>query len=185
MGGDQFKNGDKILHAKTDKEWEAACKAKKPAWCYTYNDASLGVKYGKFYNLYAVLDPRGLAPKGWQIPTREDFITLRDFLGGENYAGRRLKSKEGWDQNHGDYKEKNGDNSSGFNAFPAGQRAYLALAINGGSGKGDFAIFWTTTENKHYKAFFTGMLDDGGDQFYISPLGKDTWGLSVRCIKDK
>jgi len=29
-----FRNGDKILHATTEKEWKDACDNKIPAWCY-------------------------------------------------------------------------------------------------------------------------------------------------------
>ena len=56
-----FINGDTILQAKKNREWEIAGENKQAAWCYYDNDIANGAKYGKLYNWYAVNDPRGLA----------------------------------------------------------------------------------------------------------------------------
>lgn len=75
---DKFRNGTKIPQARTREEWVKAGIMKKPAWCYMYNDPVIGMKMGKLYNWYAVNDKRGLAPKGWSIPTVEDWALLKE-----------------------------------------------------------------------------------------------------------
>ena len=47
----------------------------------------------KLYNLFAVNDPRGLAPEGWKVPSKEDWSRLIDFLGGESLAGQKNEIK--------------------------------------------------------------------------------------------
>ena len=90
-----FRNGDPILQAKTDEEWEKAGENKQPAWCYYENDPANGAKYGKLYNWYAVIDSRGLAPVGYHIPSHEEWLKLYyDYLGLD--AGTKMKSKSGW-----------------------------------------------------------------------------------------
>ena len=108
----KFRNGDAIPEAKTAAEWAAAAEQRKPAWCYYENDRANGTKYGKLYNWFAVSDPRGLAPKGWHIPSDAEWITLTGNLGGENAAGTKMKSSSGWKDN------ANGTNESGFEGLP-------------------------------------------------------------------
>ena len=91
-----FRNGDGIPQAKTDEEWETAGENKQPAWCYYENNAANGTKYGKLYNWYAVNDARGIAPAGYHIPTDEEQTVLSTFLGGEDVAGKKMKSTSGW-----------------------------------------------------------------------------------------
>ena len=76
LNTDKFANGDQILEAKSEKSWIEACTKKQAAWCYFENKSKNGKIYGKLYNWYAVNDPRGLAPKGWRIPTAEDVEKL-------------------------------------------------------------------------------------------------------------
>jgi hypothetical protein len=76
---DRFKNGDIIPEAKTDEEWRLAGENKQPAWCYYDGNIKKGKKYGKLYNWYAVSDPRGLAPTGYHIPTKDE-INSNAFL---------------------------------------------------------------------------------------------------------
>ena len=71
-----FRNGDSIPEVKVDKEWFEAAKEGRPAWCYYNNDPANGKTYGKLYNWYAVNDARGLAPKGWHIPTDREWQIL-------------------------------------------------------------------------------------------------------------
>lgn len=70
-----FLNGDSILHAQNAAEWKAACKDKKPAWCYT--DAK--TKTGILYNYHVLTDKRGIIPndKKLSLSTAEK---LRDEL---------------------------------------------------------------------------------------------------------
>ncbi len=68
---EEFLNGDPILECKTREDWKRAGENKQAAWCYCYYD-TINSDYGKLYNFYAVKNPRGLAPKGWQIATLEE-----------------------------------------------------------------------------------------------------------------
>lgn len=88
-----FRNGDSIPEVKVDKEWFEAAKEGRPAWCYYNNDPANGKTYGKLYNWYAVNDARGLAPKGWHIPTDREWQILVDSLGGKAVAGGKMKEK--------------------------------------------------------------------------------------------
>lgn len=77
-----FRNGDTIPQAQTDQDWEMVGFNKQPAWCYYVIDDGNGLEksYGKLYNLYAVNDPRGLAPEGWHISTESEWRELQDYL---------------------------------------------------------------------------------------------------------
>jgi uncharacterized protein (TIGR02145 family) len=90
-----FSNGDRIFEAKSIKDWNDAFSSKQPAWCYYNFNAENGKKYGKLYNMYAVMDSRGLAPIGYHIPSENEWDILEKFIGSEN-AGKKLKSTYGW-----------------------------------------------------------------------------------------
>ena len=83
----KFKNGDVIPEAKSQAQWSAAHRDKKPAWCYYNNDPKNGERYGKLYNGYAVLDSRGLAPCGWRISSENDWKTLK-----KSYQGAKSEA---------------------------------------------------------------------------------------------
>ncbi len=72
----RFSNGDPITQAKTKQEWITANENSEPVWCYYNNDSTNKEKFGIIYNQYAVQDSRGLAPKGWEIPTLMDYKEL-------------------------------------------------------------------------------------------------------------
>lgn len=77
----QFRNGDEIPELKTDADWEKASQTGQPAWCYYENDAANGANTGKLYNWFAVNDPRGLAPEGWHVPSREEWAQVEENVG--------------------------------------------------------------------------------------------------------
>ena len=104
---DRFRNGDPISQIQIDEEWEQRVADGEPSWCYYNNDPENGYKYGRLYNWWAVGDPRGLAPKGFHIPSDAEWAELIDYLGGVNIAGAEMKSTSGWKKNG------NGTNSSG------------------------------------------------------------------------
>ncbi|MFZ4569029.1 MAG: fibrobacter succinogenes major paralogous domain-containing protein [Bacteroidota bacterium] len=169
-----FRNGDPIPYASNYEEWGESSINQKPAYCY-YGDNPLNEsKYGKLYNWYAVNDPRGLAPKGWHIPSDAEWTKLSDYLGGAPVAGGKMKSSYGWlSPNLG------GNNLSGFNGFPGGFRD-LDWIFKDSSKIGSW---WTTTEaingvtshNRSLVYDYTVL-----DRFSYTQSG----GLSVRCIKD-
>jgi len=95
-----FRNGDPIPQAKNAEEWKKAGENRQPAWCYYNNNEQNGKVYGKLYNWHAVNDSRGLAPNGYHIPSDAEWTILTDKLGGEEIAGKKMKSKQGWGYNY-------------------------------------------------------------------------------------
>jgi uncharacterized protein (TIGR02145 family) len=170
-----FRNGDAIQEAKTPDEWKNAGEEKKPAWCYYHYDQANETNYGKLYNWFAVSDPRGLAPKGWHIPSDAEWKTLIDFLGGESIAGGKLRSPAEWKGGG------NGTNESGFNGLPGG-RCHIDGSFGRGSvdDMGYFGSWWSSTEflsNSGWRL----QIDSRSLQIYVNDKVE---GLSVRCIKD-
>lgn len=165
-----FRNGDTIPEARTNKEWVAAGESGKPAWCYYNNDPSIGKKYGKLYNWFAVNDPRGLAPEGWALSGDADWAKLGSNLGGPGTAGSKLKSTTGW--NEGSV----GTNDSGFAGFPGGYRVENGIFQNIGS----IGIWWSTTENNPLSAIDHYLAQNNSLARSSSPKQR---GESVRCIK--
>ena len=167
---DSFTNGDKITEAKTNEEWNFASNNKIPAYCYYENNKANGAVYGKLYNFYAVNDSRGLAPKGWHIPNKQEWIILSNCLGGNKIAGYKMKSQTGWDISG------NGNNESKFSGLPGGFRF----------DKGEFYTqlgnFWSITESP-ISNIEVLILDNGTSTTSFTPFGKG-FGMSVRCIKN-
>jgi len=180
---DRFRNGDLIPHVESDEEWEKAGENEQAAWCYYDNDPENGKKYGKLYNWFAVNDTRGLAPEGWHVPSKEEWDILEGFLGGEEIAGHKLKSDNGWaewEDEDGEFQNSNGDNSSGFNGLPAGFR------FNGGSFpniRGD-AFFWSATESNFSSFAWLRDLDEYYGGAFFSYFDFKQSGRSVRCLRD-
>lgn len=143
---DTFRNGDPIAMASTDEEWEHASQYGTPAWCYYANDSANGPTYGKLHNWYAVSDPRGLARDGWHVASDQEWTRLIDRLGGEQIAGLKMKSDQGWHDLQGHLY--NGSNSSGFSARRADQRwdhgAFIDDWLEGLGG-----YWWTSTPAAH------------------------------------
>lgn len=173
---DKFRNGDPVLQIITDDEWQKSAEDMIAGWCYYDNEPGNGKLYGKLYNWYAVNDPRGLAPKGWHIASKDEWAQLIKFLGGGNSAGKKLKNTIGWDN----YKEKtgNGNNESGFAAVPGGFRHLRGKFWYAGQS----GFWWSSTEKLSYSAWSReityrsnamSLYDDEKNRF-----------LSVRCIKD-
>lgn len=116
---DRFRNGDPIPEANTPEQWCTAYENREPAWCYYNNRIGIGDRYGKLYNWYAVIDPRGLAPKGWKIPRYDDWGRLIDYLGGDRAAGIMMKYTDYWVILSLKMRG-NGTNESGFSGLPGG-----------------------------------------------------------------
>jgi len=175
-----FNNGDPIPQAKSVDTWyKASYQDKTPVWCYYSYDEGKGKIYGKLYNWYAVTDPRGIAPEGWKIPSKEDFEKLQEFVKSK-YDGKDcppLKSKEIWE----DDIFHTGTNETGFNALPGG---YTNI-----DGTFDYITkktdFWTLTQSEDYEdeAYSFSLEYNYENSSLSSHMNMKEYGFSVRCVK--
>jgi len=169
-----YRNGDTIVHAPKNTDWAGL---QKGAWCMVENSNTQCEIYGKLYNHFAVTDPRGLCPKGWRVPSEEDFTKLALFLGGEAVAGGKLK-----DVGTSCWQTPNlgASNESGFSGLPGGQRS-----SNGKFGNiGNIGSWWTSTKNQNNTAWSISLFAYTGGNAVYKYYQELNAGLSVRCIKD-
>ena len=154
---DRFRNGDLIPHIQDREQWLQAGEAGQPAWCYYDNDPSLGRKYGKLYNWYAVNDRRGLAPHGWRVASYNDFISV----------GNTNKQK--------------------LNVKYSGQRRPFTMYIELGSTyreeERDFSeieteAYWWTPNKLRF--VWTSVSYNG----FETDRENCEWGYAVRCVAD-
>ena len=163
----KYRNGDAIPQVQDKNAW---AKLKTGAWCYYENKTAKGTTYGKLYNWFAVNDTRGLAPKGYHIPTDAEWTILTDNLGKE--AGTKMKSTSGW------YNDGNGTNTSGFAGLPGGCRFndgnFYVIGANGS--------WWSSSEGYADNAWYRYLNSNDGN---VSRLNNDERnGFSVRCLRD-
>lgn len=201
-----FANGDQIPQVFSSQEWIEANDKKQPAWCYyEFNEDN-----GKLYNSYAIKDERGLAPKGWRIPTVSDFEQLLKTInnGSSNEYVILSENKSYWDFGYDysgpdfwgwderdinlDLRKTNQFNETGFNAIPNG---YI-------TNEGVFYSELISLKNENVRE---SVLDDKSDAFlfcfsnegeaykfcvysdytypqsYINNI-ENNYGYSVRCI---
>jgi len=170
-----FRNGDPIMHAETIEEWLKAAQQGIPAWCYPGNDKRNDFKHGKLYNWYAVNDPRGLSPEGWNIPANSDWMQLVKSLNGNDVAGGRLKQP-------GDWKSGSGTNSIGFSALPSGYRDGSGTFKDFGKSAGWWSVSSPVDVKPTDEKYYVRIKDRSSGVNYL-PVAR-SFGLSVRCVKD-
>jgi uncharacterized protein (TIGR02145 family) len=153
--------------------------------CYK-NKADNCMVYGGLYtekviNFYAkAYGPRNICPKGWHLPSENEWFTLINYLGGQEAAGDAMKESG---TIHWKGHNKGATNSSGFNALPGGFCFYDDDRDSYFS-KGDRAAFWTSTRSYSTDWFCTlFLLKDKSKVFENNSHGYSA--LSVRCLKDK
>ena len=178
----KYRNGDIIPEVRNQKVWN---KLTTGAWCYYNNDPKNGAMYGKLYNWYAVNDPRGLAPKGFHIPSDAEWQILIDYLGGEKIAGGKMKKIGIKNWSAPNLSETNETNFSGL---PGGYRDHGYLVSDGAGigqfdGIGDHACWWSSTEEGGFYSVLSRSLNKD-DNEGSSSKGHMKWGYSVRCLKD-
>ena len=139
------------------------------SFCYD-NEESNCAKYGRFYKWD---DALRACPSGWHLPSKAEFETLIGSVGDKQFAGRYLKSKEGWSYSG------NGTDAFGFSVLPAGIRGH-----SGNYGyEGDYAFFWSSAENNSSNAYYMSFSCFGLNAS-LSADGSKNIAFSVRCVKD-
>ena len=163
------------------------------SFCYN-NDESNCSKYGRLYKWAAAVGKsesecgygntcslpsgniQGVCPNGWHLPSRAEWETLFDSVGGLSTAGLLLKSISGW-SNSG-----NGTDAFGFSALPAGNRYYVDTGHYYDNDEGRTAFFWSSTEHHSLDAY--GMYLYSHSDLATPYVDAKCFGGSVRCLKD-
>jgi len=152
-----FRNGDKIPKATSSYEWINAAKNREPVWCYYENDKKN--KNSKLYNWFAVNDPRGLAPRGFHIPTIDE---LRELA------------------NNTDYNNANNFSTFSQNIYGAGVCSKYDTEFS------IMAIIWSSTSDyslAYSMAIAPKVHEDNSWDIWF-PTDNKCNGHYVRCIKN-
>jgi len=166
----KYTTGEDILFVTDNQVWYYL---NEGAMCYYNNDASNAGIYGALYNGYTV-DDGDLCPEGWHIPTNDEWNALAEELGGADIAGYKMKTVYDWQSEWYGY-DGNGNNESGFSAFPAGIRERSFYYMGYGTD------FWSATDHSWGKIIRYLYTEN---QRLGSTYSEKHYGLSVRCIKD-
>ena len=140
----------------------------KDSKCYKNTPANCE-KYGRLYNWETAMKA---CPSGWHLPRDNEWLTLVNFAGGREVAGKKLKTKSGW-------KEKgNGTDEFGFSALPGG----IGYSDGDFNHVGNHGLWWSSSESDSDSAYirimyynFDGVDRDDFNKSYL---------FSVRCLQD-
>ena len=162
------------------------------------DDPNNVIIYGYLYNWPAVVytssstGVTGICPTGWHAPSYSEWLQMENYVSSvtehvcnnnSNYIAKSLAATTGWNYANGEClvgDNPSTNNSTGFNAYPAGLSAGTAPYVNFGVG----AYFWTTTEIENsttsaYRPFIANSLAT----ILITNYSKCS-GHSVRCLRD-
>lgn len=170
---------------------------------YPNNSSSNVTTYGYLYNWTAVMhgaspsssnpsNVQGICPTGWHVPSMSEWSQLTSYLSSQSQnlcngvsanIAKSMASKTGW--NSSTYgcavgNNPSANNSSNFNAYPAGRfhsdyYGILAFGLN--------AHFWATDEVNIYNAQSIYIYYDRPSVEYSGYQLKD-YGFSVRCVRN-
>jgi len=159
----------------------------KDSKCYD-NKPDNCKKYGRLYDWETA---KKSCPSEWHLPSNAEWEVLMVAVGGNETAGKYLKSTSDW--NESSNGEDRGTNDYGFSALPGGYGNSIGIFVDVGGyspsdgyfyGGGVHGGWWSGSEfnaNYAYYRFMdysckcSGYFFSGGDKSYL---------FSVRCIKD-
>lgn len=124
--------------------------------------------YGYLYNSFAVNDVN-FCPAGWHVPSKAEYLTLVNFIGGTAVAGGILKEIG---TTHWTSPNTGATNDYLFSALPGGGR------LNGVfDGLGLAGLYRTSDSSLAILVYNSASVD-------LTNSAVDTYGYSVRLIKD-
>jgi len=136
------------------------------SWC----DTDSCKKYGRLYAWTAAMNA---CPAGYHLPSDAEWDSLLAAAGGYHAAGKKLKSKSGWNSYNG--KNANGTDDYGFSALPGGYR-FPPAGSNDTAGY--FGFWWAAGGNR-----YVYYMNHYNDAVHVSFHDKGI-AHSVRCVKD-
>ncbi len=164
---------EEIPNITDNAKWRAL---KTPAYCWYDNDISKKDSHGALYNWHTV-STKKICPKGWHVPSDNEWSQLVEFLGGDKVAGGKMKEigTEYWlTPNEG------ATNESGISGRAYGTRGFRTgpfLQL------GYYADWWTSTE------YLGGTAWQRRLHFNNTTVTRNASDkrvdYAIRCIKDK
>ena len=167
--------------------------------CYNYS-IEYCVKYGRLYTWAAAMDSaglwsangngcgydvecapaypvRGVCPRGWHLPSYDEWNILFSAVGDWADVNRNLRSRLDWKM-----ARANGTDAFGFSALPAGDRFYNGYSWHFSGGDTTCTFFWSSTEGGSDSAYSVYL-------YYSYKVQMNNYeknrGFSVRCLKDE
>ena len=183
-----YNNGTNIPNVPNASAWSTLTTG---AYVWYDNNISWKDKYGALYNWFTTVDPNGLCPTGWHVPTHDEWADLTDYIGGtgsphgnELKSCRQVNSPFGGGCNTSEHPRWNyssyywGTDIYGFSGLPGGYRQG-----NGAFNRiGDHGYWWSSTEYSLSSAWIRYLSYSFGS-VYEYYYGKQI-GFSVRCLRD-
>lgn len=167
----QLNDGTQLTLSTDDVAWGSNKQIGSFRW-YA-DDITNKAPYGAFYNLAAVQSGK-LAPKGWHIPTDQEWETLATTLGGASIAGGKMKEQGNV---HWGGANIGATNESGFTAVATGICTNSGFSFSSG-----IAAFYTATQQQA-GTISLYQLNSGTTELLKNGFS-DEVGLAVRCVKD-
>lgn len=166
----KFCNGDSIPLITHDSTWMQLTEG---AYSYYENDSAHQDTYGNLYNWYVMNDSCGICPTGWHVPSKTEWETLINYLGGDWVAGGPMKETG---TNNWLAPNTDATNQSGFSGLPGGSWSNAYGDI------GKRAYWWTETGFSPTGAYYWSVNHNSTISSWNST--PKAYGLSIRCVKD-
>ena len=169
-----YRNGDPILFASNQTQWDNYAASQTGAYRYYNDDPTTEAIYGKWYNSYAMQDPRNIAPTGYHLPTVGEWETLNTYLisQSQTFCGLKNVSLGVWLAPNTDAA-----NLYDFEIVPGG----AISPTTGGYYMGEYGYYWIYVPNPNgpiYAYFsFDGVCNP--NDFTVTTLGN---GMTARII---
>lgn len=151
-------------------------------WPYNSNDSYVD-KHGYLYDWKTA---NSICPKGWHLPTIEDWLILINNFGGQHRAGKEMKTSQGWPVQFGTggtiivHSTKN-TNSSGFSALPGGYRDKDGYFYD----IEEYGNWWSAdSANVNFRNGTSIIFSKYNDYVLISYKHKSS-GFCVRCVREE
>jgi len=140
------------------------------SFCYGNKFANSN-EYGRLYDWKTAM---AVCPKGWHLPSKNEYEALDKAVGGEKVAGKKLKATSGWSY------DGNGTDDYGFSALPGG------FGDSGGARFGNVSnngYWWSSSNEDNSDYTYYRDMDYGNENVNWGSHGK-SYMFSVRCVKD-
>jgi uncharacterized protein (TIGR02145 family) len=175
---ERYRDGSNIPTGLSNSAWQTTTSGAYAV----YNDVAANkATYGLLYNWFAAVDPRGLCPTGWHVPTDGEWTELTDHLGGTGVAGGKMKTTGTLGAGTGLWNAPNtgATNTSGFSGLPGGLRSGINGSFNF---QGDDGSWWSSSEYSTESAWNRRLYYDTGNAYRF--VNYKQYGFSVRCLRD-